>query len=299
MIMPLTARFLRASAQTSLLVSALWLSSCRTPPPPEQPPALAKKPAGLFEWNGEGKGISHIKINTDEQKAYLYQGKDQVGWTYVASGITSFPTPTGEFKVIQKVQNKVSNLYGKSYTAEGKLANSDFKNGRDMVPAGGRFEPAKMPYFMRLTNDGVGMHIGPIPKPGRRASHGCIRLPAKMAPIIFNNVGIGTPVSIVGSGPDYQTYLAQDRKKAAANAAKYAAAKKKAEEKVAADEAAGVSPATAVEGSGMPIPPAPTPNGTPSPVETTLPATPTPAPAVTPAPAPTEEVKPAQPAGQN
>jgi lipoprotein-anchoring transpeptidase ErfK/SrfK len=122
-----------------------------------------------------------VKINVDEQKARLYNGDEEIGWTYVASGITSFPTPTGEFKVLEKIADKVSNLYGKGFDAAGKLVNSDFKQGRDLLPPGGSFEPAKMTYFMRLTGDGVGMHIGAIPRPGRRASHGCIRLPSKFA----------------------------------------------------------------------------------------------------------------------
>lgn len=282
--MPLPARSLRVAVQISLAAAVLSLAACRTPKPPEPTPEAPKKPAGLFEWTGEDKGISHIQINVDEQKAYLFQGKKQVGWSYVATGITSFPTPIGEFKVLEKVQDKVSNLYGKSYTTEGKLANSDFKIGRDLVPVGGRFEPAKMPYFMRLTGDGVGMHIGPIPRPGRRASHGCIRLPSKMAPIIYRNIALGTPVAIVGSGPGYELYLKQSAAKAKANAAKLAAAKKKAAE--AAAQEAAVTTLPPGDPNGPPLPPG-------SAVITTLPpGTPTPAPA----PSPPEEIK---PAGQN
>jgi hypothetical protein len=196
----------------------------------------------LFEWNGESKSITSIQIDVDEQKAYLYHGEDQIGWTYVATGITSFPTPTGEFKVLEKIQDKVSNLYGKGFDASGKLVNSDFKIGRDLLPPGGKFEPAKMTYFMRLTGDGVGMHIGPIPKPGRRASHGCIRLPSKFAGTIFKHTSIGTPVQITGKGPDYKTYLKDADRKSKENAAKLAAAKLKAEEAAAAAAAAVALP---------------------------------------------------------
>ncbi len=294
-----TFRSLGGLCRFGLLGSVLWIASCRTTPPPEPPPQeAAKKPTGLFEYP-EGKGISHIRINIDEQKAYLYEGKDQVGWTYVATGIHSFPTPTGNFKVMEKVQNKVSNLYGKGYNKDGKLVNSDFKVGRDLLPSGGRFEAAKMTYFMRLTGDGVGMHIGPIPRPGKRASHGCIRLPAKVAGRIFSNVAVGTPVAIEGTGPDYKSYMAQSNKKARENANKLAAAKKKAEEEIAKAEA-GTAPVS-VDGA-----PAPTTGTTPATgeaaaanpaPETAPPSTPaTPAPATTPAPAPAEEVKPAAPA---
>jgi hypothetical protein len=70
----------------------------------------------------------------------------------------------------------------------------------------GRFAGAKMPYFLRLTGDGVGLHAGPIPRPGHPASHGCIRLPGALAERLFSQVPVGTPVTITGSGPDYGDY---------------------------------------------------------------------------------------------
>ncbi len=286
-------RILRIAAQTSVIAASLWLSSCKTPAPPEPPPTeAAKKPAGLFEWRGEGKSITSIKINVDEQKAYLYNGDDEIGWTFVATGITSFPTPTGEFKIIEKVANKVSNLYGKGYDANGKLVNSDFKQGRDLLPPGGRFDAAKMPYFMRLTNDGVGMHIGPIPRPGRRASHGCIRLPSKFAGTIYSNVTLGTPVTIVGNGPDYASYLKQSNAKSRANANKLAAAQAKADVK-AETEATALAPDDP-NGPSAAAAATPAPGTT---TITTLPAVPSVAAPFAPA-APTEEVKPANPAPQ-
>ncbi len=235
-----------------LVLAAVFMASCKSlppepPPPPPEPVKEQWKYPGA--WTGGDKQITHIVVNVDTQRAMLYHGEEEVGWTYVASGIPSYPTPTGEFKILEKKKDKVSNLYGKGYDADGKLVNSDFKQGRDVLPPGGRFEAAPMKYFMRLTNDGVGMHIGLISKPGRRASHGCIRLPSKMAPILFDHVSLGTPVTITGKGPDYATYLKQSAERAKANAAKYAAAKKKqadADAKKAADAAAnGTTPPAA------------------------------------------------------
>lgn len=269
-------RLLRLASAAGLLAASGWLSSCRTPlPPPPPPPAeTAKKPAGLFGWHGDQRSITSMRINVDQQKVYFYHDDQEIGWSYVATGITSFPTPTGQFKILEKTADKVSNLYGKGYDANGKLVNSDFKQGRDLLPPGGRFEPAKMTYWMRLTGDGVGMHIGPIPRPGRRASHGCIRLPSKVAGSIYKNVSIGTPVTIEGSGPSYEAYLKQAAAKAKANAEKLAASKKKAAEAAAA--AAAVSALPPDDPNGPPPEPAP-PAGT----------APTPAPAAAPAPLPT------------
>lgn len=270
-----------------LILAAASLASCglfrkKEPPPP--PVVEVQKPEFKYpgEWTGGDKPITSMIVNVDTQRATLYSGEEIVGWTYVASGITSFPTPTGDFKILEKVKDKVSNLYGKGYDAKGNMVNSDFKHGRDVLPEGGKFVAAPMKFFMRLTNDGVGMHIGLISKPGRRASHGCIRLPSKMAPILYEHAALGTPVKIVGNGPDYTTYLKQAAEKAKANAAKYAASKKKA-----ADAAAKKAAEEGTAPSGAPV----TPSGAPTPIPVPPPLG---APPGTPA-TPPIEVKPAVP----
>ncbi len=193
---------LRGVMMTGLL--ALGLGSCahkEPPPPPEDP----DKPKPLYEWHGDGvEGAKSVKIDVDQQKAFLYRDGKEVGWTTVATGIYSHPTPTGSFKVLEKTVTKHSNLWGKIYNSSGSVTVSDARAGRDAVPEGGRFQGASMPYWMRLTGDGIGMHLGPIPRPGRRASHGCIRVHSGFAKTLFNFVDIGTPVSIVGDGPRWR-----------------------------------------------------------------------------------------------
>ncbi|MFZ1575224.1 MAG: L,D-transpeptidase family protein [Chromatiaceae bacterium] len=170
--------------------------------PQEVAPAKSKR----WEWEGDNRKITHIWIDVDSQKARFYEGTKQVGWTYVASGLKSHPTPVGHFAVMGKEKTKESNLYGKIYNAEGQVVVSDAQRGRHPVPAGGRFAGAKMPYFLRLTGDGVGLHAGRIPRPGHPASHGCIRLPEQFAQRLFTQVPVGTPVTITGTGPDYGDY---------------------------------------------------------------------------------------------
>jgi len=200
-------KFLWKTLGRTLLVGTMALSwsSCAhkqlepEPPPPEEDPT---KPKPLHAWYGDGaSGAKSVKIDVDQQKAFLYRDGKEVGWTTVATGIYSHPTPTGNFKVLEKTVVKRSNLWGKIYGSSGKIAVSDAKAGRDEVPEGGRFEGASMPYWMRLTGDGIGMHQGPIPRPGRRASHGCIRVHSGFVKTLFNFVDLGTPVSIVGTGP--------------------------------------------------------------------------------------------------
>jgi hypothetical protein len=260
---------------TLLLASSCQSSRKKTAPPPELVKEQWKYPG---EWTGGNKPITRMIVNVDVQRAVLYNNNDIVGWTYFASGIPSFPTPTGDFKILEKIKDKVSNLYGKGFDKNGKLVNSDFKQGRDLLPEGGQFQAAKMPYFMRLTGDGVGMHIGPIPRPGRRASHGCIRLPSKMAPILFEHTVVGTSVTVTGNGPDYQTYLKQSAEKAKANSSKLSASKRKAQEAAAAATSATTLAPDDPNGplGGVTTPPPGAPPGTPA--------------------SPPVEVKPAQPA---
>ena len=218
-------------------------------PAPLPDPEPAKK-TPLFEWTGKGRAVTRIVVDVDQQKARFYEGDNEVGWTMVASGVSKFPTPVGRFSVTEKVANKESNLYGKVYGKGGQLISSNAKMGKTAIPAGARFDGADMPYYMRLTGDGIGMHAGPIPNPGRPASHGCIRMPKAFAPIAFRHVGVGTEVSIVGKGPTYSAYLAQQRTQSPRPvvAAKPAAPKVEGEGQAAAGTTQGPA-ATAVAGS--------------------------------------------------
>lgn len=202
-------------------------------PAPIPAPKEKPKPGKLYEWDGQGRKLTRIVINTNEQKARFYVGEDQVGWTTVASGLSKHPTPVGHFEVIEKAANKRSNLYGKVLGKGGQVLSSNAKAGKGQFPEGSRFEGASMPYYLRLTYDGVGLHAGPIPHPGRPASHGCIRLPSKLAPVLFEHVNIGTKVSIVGAGPDYGNYAAKIRAQTAERLAQ-AKERREAEERARA-----------------------------------------------------------------
>ncbi|WP_200284473.1 L,D-transpeptidase [Rhabdochromatium marinum] len=151
----------------------------------------------MYQWSGDGRPLSRIVIDTDRQQARFYSGDEQVGWTTVATGVDSHPTPSGEFAVLEKVANKRSNLYGRIYDRAGNLVKANAQRGRDAIPPGGRFVGAQMPHFLRLTNDGVGIHAGPIPLPGSPASHGCIRMPAEVAAQLYRQVAPGTRVTVV------------------------------------------------------------------------------------------------------
>jgi lipoprotein-anchoring transpeptidase ErfK/SrfK len=183
------------------------LASCATKPKPE---VVQQKPVfKMYEWNSEAlskaKGTVALTIYLDRQKAYFSKGGQPIGWTYVATGLPGHETPSGTFRVMEKTADKISNLYGRLVDFEGNTVQSDFNLAKETLPEGCQFKPARMPLYMRLKDDGTGMHVGPIPRPGRRASHGCIRMPRVMAERFFSNVSIGTPVTIHQTGPATET----------------------------------------------------------------------------------------------
>jgi hypothetical protein len=147
-------------------------------------------------WDGAGEGSPSITINLSEQKAYFYKGRQLAGVALVATGKEGYDTPPGTFRVIEKIADKHSDLYGYMYDAEGNVTTYDADIRRDAVPPGGRFEGAPMPYWMRIVGS-IGMHQGPIPVPGSPASHGCIRMSKVVAAEFFDHAVVGMPVRVV------------------------------------------------------------------------------------------------------
>ena len=109
-------------------------------------------------------------------------------------------TPQGSFRITEKIVDKHSNRYGWIEDEFGNVVNGDAQPSTP-VPAGCTYVAAPMPYWMRLTDWGIGMHAGLIPNPGSPASHGCIRLPKPFAPVLFQAVNVGTRVKIVSVAP--------------------------------------------------------------------------------------------------
>jgi lipoprotein-anchoring transpeptidase ErfK/SrfK len=146
-------------------------------------------------WDGDGvQGPPSVKIYLKEQRAYFYKADTLVGESQVSAGREGHNTPVGTYKIIQKDIDHASSVYGDYVDATGNVVQKDVQLGKDPKPPGAIFKGAPMPFFMRIV-DGVGMHKGYLP--GYPASHGCIRMPGKMAETFFNNVELGTPVEIV------------------------------------------------------------------------------------------------------
>jgi len=135
-----------------------------------------------------------VEIALSEQRGLLLVD-GQIAMDFpVATGKRSHPTPPGEYTVLGKQKDYSSNLYGKIVDATGTVLVSDADTTRDVPAEGATFEGAKMPYWMRLTNTGVGMHVGYVP--GHPASHGCIRLKRETAIFLFGLLKVGAPVVV-------------------------------------------------------------------------------------------------------
>lgn len=137
---------------------------------------------------------SSILISLEKQRGFLMSG-DQVAMDYpICSGIAARPTPVGTFYILEKVVDKHSNKYGSMVDANGDVVDSNAESGFTPVPEGAHFQGASMRYWMRLTNDGVGHHIGPVKR--HPASHACIRGPSATMPIVYSKVKEGTRVTV-------------------------------------------------------------------------------------------------------
>jgi lipoprotein-anchoring transpeptidase ErfK/SrfK len=150
-------------------------------------------------WDGTGSGgESRIVIDLDQQRAYFYKGDQIVGVSAVSTGREGYDTPPGEFRIMEKEREHVSSLYGNYVDQNGQVVMENVQANKDPQPRGTIFRGAAMPYFLRI-HGGIGMHAGYLP--GYPASHGCIRLPEKMALQFFQNAAVGTPVEIRHATP--------------------------------------------------------------------------------------------------
>ncbi len=171
-------------------------------------PGAQRAQRKLYNWHDDGgPGKVTIHISLPDQIAEIERGGRPIGWCYVATGKDGHGTPAGRYKITEKIEDKYSNLYGWIEDEFGNVIDSDASPG-DPVPAGAVYVPAPMPYWMRLTSYGIGMHGGYIPEPGKPASHGCIRMPKRFVPVLFDAVEVGTPVTISGAysrrGPEME-----------------------------------------------------------------------------------------------
>src|SRR6266581_3731328 len=189
----------------ALFMTAILVSAER--PTPSPPPAQPMRKASDLIRRQEPIKINqsllkevtpeaiHVVVSLPKQRAYLMTGEQIVIDSPISSGKRGHTSPTGHLQVLEKDPNHHSSLYGDFVDNSGRIVRAGVSARIDAAPSGTHFAGAAMKWFMRLTEDGVGMHIGILP--GYPASHGCIRMPSDGAKLFYDHVKVGTP-AVVG-----------------------------------------------------------------------------------------------------
>ncbi len=137
---------------------------------------------------------TRIYISLSKQRAYLLVGNEVAIDSPISSGKRAGMTPKGSYTILEKDADHRSNIYGAFVNRNGYVVRAGVSTKIDSAPSGTRFVGAPMKWFMRLTWQGVGMHVGILP--GYPASHGCVRMPDDIAKMFYDRVKLGTPAVI-------------------------------------------------------------------------------------------------------
>jgi hypothetical protein len=129
---------------------------------------VARLRPGEFVWAPQAapSGPMLMIVNTHTQRALLFRNGVPIAATTISTGRAGRETPTGIFTVLQK----------------------------EVVHHSSKYDNAPMPYMQRLTWQGVALHAGKLP--GYPASHGCIRMPAGFAKLLYGVTSLGMTVVV-------------------------------------------------------------------------------------------------------
>ena len=129
-----------------------------------------KLSGGQFIWNPDAapSGAVVALVSIPRQKLYLYRNGVLIGASSISTGKRGYETPAGIFSVLEKDRDHHSRTY----------------------------DNAPMPFANRITWDGVALHAGHVT--GAPASHGCIRLPAQFAKLLYGISTRGMTVIVAG-----------------------------------------------------------------------------------------------------
>jgi lipoprotein-anchoring transpeptidase ErfK/SrfK len=165
-----TLTFTLTPTSTDTVTPSPTLTSTDTPkptdteiPPPTNPPAPVVNP-------GTGGGVRWIDVNLSQQRLYAYEGDTVVASFLVSTGVSQFPTVTGEFHIYVKLLSTV-------------MAGDDY-----YLP--------DVPYTMYFYK-GYGIHGTYWHNNfGHPMSHGCVNMYTPDAEWVFNWASVGTLVNV-------------------------------------------------------------------------------------------------------
>ncbi len=147
---------------------------------------------------------SVITVDISTNQAYLFQDGELIRKSAAATGTDKvlrkgrrfwmFRTPRGRHQVLRKIEDPVWTKPDWAFVEEGRAVPAPDSPSRRVRGKLGK-------YALDL-GDGILIHGTDDPKSiGRRASHGCIRLPNDMLKRVYSAAEIGTDVYIFESAP--------------------------------------------------------------------------------------------------
>jgi lipoprotein-anchoring transpeptidase ErfK/SrfK len=161
------------SSASSTVVPVLPSQSLNPVVPPLDDP-------GLFLPSLEQPRRLILRLN--QRRVYLYQGEQVVASYPVAVGKEGWETPTGSFKIMQKIENPV---WQDPWTGEVRSPGPNSALGLRWIG------------FWTDGKDVIGFHGTPtINSIGQAASHGCVRMRNEDVVALFEQVEVGTPVIV-------------------------------------------------------------------------------------------------------
>lgn len=175
------SRSLRSLASVVVIASASTLLNILT-----QAPSIStsySQTEGKSTVNSIDQPIN-LKIVLSQRQVILYRGKTKIKSYPIAVGRPGWETPTGNFQVLNMTKNPT---WLHPFTGES-------------IPGGSPKNPLGRYWIGFWTNgtNWIGFHGTPNPESvGKAASHGCIRMYNKDVQELFEQVSIGTPVTVV------------------------------------------------------------------------------------------------------
>lgn len=136
-----------------------------------------------------------IRIDLSDQRAQLLVGAEETVAidTPVCTGRPGKRTPPGRYPITEKIVDKRSTIFGTTYHRGRRVHGGDrrkYRGPRD------KYVGAPLPYWMRMTGGGIGMH-GSNGVHRRPSSSGCVRTPQNVIPKFYSKVRKGTPIVVV------------------------------------------------------------------------------------------------------
>lgn len=135
---------------------------------------------------------TRVIVDLSDQRTQLLVN-DQVAMdSPCCTGRAGKRTPTGSFRISEKIKDKRSTIFGRLYKGSKQVYGGDRRKYKGSYS---KFVGSSLPYWMRITGDGIGFHYSKNVK-RYPASAGCIRMPMEGVTTFYSKVKRGTKVTV-------------------------------------------------------------------------------------------------------